>query len=66
MRADDAEVVRLRRELAKTRAERDILRQAIAYFADLARLQIECLRAHDPVVGCDTREHPAGLTQRFR
>ena len=33
MRPDDAEVARLRRELAKTRAERDILKKAIAYFA---------------------------------
>jgi transposase len=32
-RADDAEVSRLRRELAKTRTERDILKKAIAYFA---------------------------------
>lgn len=33
MRADDAEVARLRRELAKTKTERDILKKAIAYFA---------------------------------
>lgn len=33
MRADDAEVARLRRELAKTKAERDILKKAIAFFA---------------------------------
>lgn len=33
MRADDAEVSRLRRELAKTKAERDILKKAIAFFA---------------------------------
>jgi transposase len=33
MRADDAEVARLCRELAKTKAERDILKKAIAYFA---------------------------------
>lgn len=33
MRPDDAEVARLRRELAKTKAERDILKKAIAYFA---------------------------------
>jgi transposase len=32
-RADDAEVSRLRRELAKTKAERDILKKAIAFFA---------------------------------
>lgn len=32
-RPDDAEVARLKRELAKTRAERDILKKAIAYFA---------------------------------
>jgi transposase len=32
-RPDDAEVARLRRELAKTQAERDILKKAIAYFA---------------------------------
>ena len=32
-RPDDAEVSRLRRELAKTKAERDILKKAIAYFA---------------------------------
>jgi transposase len=33
MRLDDAEVARLRRELAKTKTERDILKKAIAYFA---------------------------------
>ena len=33
LRLDDAEVARLRRELAKTRTERDILKKAIAYFA---------------------------------
>jgi transposase len=33
MRPDDAELARLRRELAKTKAERDILKKAIAYFA---------------------------------
>ena len=33
MKPDDAEVARLRRELAKTQAERDILKKAIAYFA---------------------------------
>jgi len=33
MRPDDAEVSRLRRELAKTKAERDILKKAIAFFA---------------------------------
>ena len=33
MRPDDAEVARLRRELAKTKAERDILKKAIGYFA---------------------------------
>jgi transposase len=33
MKPDDAEVARLRRELAKTKAERDILKKAIAYFA---------------------------------
>jgi transposase len=32
-RADDAEVSRLRRELAKTKAERDIFKKAIAFFA---------------------------------
>jgi transposase len=32
-RADDAEVSRLRRELAKTKAERDILKKAIGLFA---------------------------------
>jgi len=32
-RPDDAEISRLRRELAKTKAERDILKKAIAYFA---------------------------------
>jgi len=31
-RVDDAEVSRLRRELAKTKAERDILKKAIAFF----------------------------------
>lgn len=33
MKPDDAEVARLRRELAKTKAERDILKKAIASFA---------------------------------
>ena len=33
MKPDDAEVARLRRELAKTKTERDILKNAIAYFA---------------------------------
>jgi transposase len=33
MRPEDAEVARLKRELAKVRAERDILKKAIAYFA---------------------------------
>ena len=33
MRPDDAEVARLKRELAKTKTERDILKKAIAYFA---------------------------------
>ena len=33
MRPDDAEVARLKRELAKVRAQRDILKKAIAYFA---------------------------------
>jgi transposase len=32
-RPDDAEVARLKRELAKTKAERDILKKAIAFFA---------------------------------
>lgn len=32
-RPDDAEVSRLKRELAKPQTERDILKQAIAYFA---------------------------------
>jgi transposase len=33
MKPDDAEVARLKRELAKTKAERDILEKAIAFFA---------------------------------
>ena len=33
MKPDDADVARLKRELAKTKAERDILKKAIAYFA---------------------------------
>jgi len=33
MKADDSEVARLRRELAKTKAERDILKKTIAFFA---------------------------------
>jgi transposase len=33
MKPDDAEMAKLRRELAKTRAERDILKKAIGYFA---------------------------------
>ena len=32
-RPDDAEVSRLKRELAKTQAERDIIKKAIAFFA---------------------------------
>jgi transposase len=33
MRADDAEMARLRRELAQARAERDILKKAVGFFA---------------------------------
>ena len=33
MKADDAEVARLMRELARTKAERDILKKTIGYFA---------------------------------
>lgn len=33
LRVDDAEIVRLKRELADAKAERDILKKAIAYFA---------------------------------
>ena len=33
MKPDDAEVARLRKELARTKAERDILKKAIAFFA---------------------------------
>jgi transposase len=33
MKPDDAEVARLRRELARTRAERDILKKTIGYLA---------------------------------
>ena len=33
MKPGDAEVARLRRELAKTKTERDILKKAIAFFA---------------------------------
>jgi transposase len=33
MKPDDAEVARLKRELAKTKAERDILKKTIGYFA---------------------------------
>jgi transposase len=36
-RPDDAEVARLRRELAKTKAERDILKKAIGFFAKESR-----------------------------
>jgi len=36
-RPDDAEVSRLRRELAKVQAERDILKKAVAYFAKESR-----------------------------
>ena len=32
-RAEDAEIAKLKRELADARAERDILKKAIAYFA---------------------------------
>jgi transposase len=32
MKPDDAEVARLKRELAKTKAERDILKKAIGFF----------------------------------
>ena len=32
MKADDAEVSRLKRELAKTKAERDILKKTIGFF----------------------------------
>jgi len=33
MKADDAELARLKRELAKTKAERDILKKTIGYLA---------------------------------
>jgi transposase len=33
MKADDAEMARLKRELAKARAERDILKKTIGYLA---------------------------------
>ena len=33
MKADDAEMARLKRELAKTKAERDILKKTIGYLA---------------------------------
>ena len=33
MKPEDAEVARLRKELARTKAERDILKKAIAFFA---------------------------------
>ena len=33
MKPDDAELARLKRELAKTQAERDILKKTIGYFA---------------------------------
>ena len=33
LKPDDAEVARLKRELSKTRMERDILKKAIGYFA---------------------------------
>jgi transposase len=33
MKPDDAELARLRKELARTKAERDILKKAIAFFA---------------------------------
>jgi transposase len=37
MRPDDEEMARLRRELEKTKAERDILKKAIAFFAKEAK-----------------------------
>jgi transposase len=37
MRGDDEEMARLRRELEKTKAERDILKKAIAFFAKEAK-----------------------------
>ncbi len=33
MKPEDAEVARLKRELAKTKAERDVLKKAIGFFA---------------------------------
>ncbi len=33
MKAEDAELAQLRKELARTKAERDILKKAIAFFA---------------------------------
>ena len=33
MKAEDAELAQLRRDLARTKAERDILKKAIAFFA---------------------------------
>jgi len=34
MKPDDAEIARLKRELAKTKAERDILKKAIGFFTE--------------------------------
>src|ERR1700756_1241415 len=48
-RPDDAEVSRLRQELAKTKAERDILKKAIALFAKEPRDLAD--EAHVPVAG---------------
>ena len=33
LKPDDAEIARLRRELARTKAERDVLKKTIGYFA---------------------------------
>ena len=33
LKADDAEIARLKRELARTKAERDILKKTIGFFA---------------------------------
>jgi hypothetical protein len=68
MKADDAEVARLRRELAKTRMERDILKNAIAYFTKdqnsihLVRGDlVHGLRAMVRNVDADLPQHGDGL-----
>ena len=63
LRTDDAEIARLKRELADAKAERDILKKALAYFAKERRSGLHsspgprrCGRSASSAVHCKSRE----------